>query len=214
MELFKRLSESMEAGSTVVMTVAKSENGMTVSVLPGNSLVKDAAKNKFIPICVTGTPEEIDEDFLNTVLRPIARANGLLSNIKDFEDSAKAAKEASEMEKKAKEEQKKVKDTFSEWFALSEKNYGEDKFKDALTCINNAEKIADKVPGGQVKVDAMRKKIQEALGEGTMFGAATEDKSDGQNVKLGSGSKPAAAPVPAAKPAEEKAEESETTEEE
>lgn len=202
----------MGAGTTVVITVAKSENGMTVSVMPGNNLVKDAAKNKFIPICVSGTPEEVDNDFLNTVLSPIARANGLLSNIKEFEDSAKAAKEASEMEKKAKEEQKKVKDTFSEWFALSEKNYGEDKFKDALTCINNAEKIADKVPGGQVKVDAMRKKIQEALGEGTMFGAATEDKSDGQNVKLGSGSKPAAAP--AAKPAEEKEEESETTEEE
>lgn len=212
MELFKRLSESMGVGSTVVMTVAKSENSITVSVLPGNSLVKDAAKNKFIPICVAGTPEEIDEDFLNTVLKPIARANGLLSNIKEFEDSAKAAKEASEMEKKAKEEQKKVRDTFSEWFALSEKNYGEDKFKDALTCINNAEKIADKVTGGQVKVDAMRKKIQEALGEGTMFGAATEDKSDGQNVKLGGSSKPAAAP--AAKPAEEKAEESEATEEE
>lgn len=204
----------MEAGSTVVMTVAKSENGMTVSVLPGNSLVKDAAKNKFIPICMTGTPEEIDESFLDTALRPIARANGLLSNIKDFEQSTIAAKAASEMEKKAKEEQKKVSSTFSDWLALAEKNYGEDKFKDAITCLNNAEKIADKVNGGQAKIDAMRKKIQEVLGEGTMFGAAKEDKSDGKNVKLNGNTKSAAAEKPAEKPAEETADESETTEEE
>ena len=225
MELFKKLSESMEVGSTVVMTVAKSENGMTVSVLPGNSLVKDTAKNKFIPICMTGSPEEIDEGFIETALRPIARANGLLSNIKAFEESAKAAKDASEMEKKAKEEQRKLNSMFSDWLALSEKNYGEDKFKDALTCIGNAEKIADKVSGGQGKVDAMRKKIQEALGEGTMFGACTEDKSDGKNVKLNGSSKPAATSTtekPAEKPAEgkaeepaeEAAEESETSEEE
>ena len=118
------------------------------------------------------------------------------------------------MEKKAKEEQKKLNSTFADWLALSEKNYGEDKFKDALTCIGNAEKIADKVNGGQAKVDAMRKKIQEALGEGTMFGAATEDKSDGKNVKLNGSTKPAAAPAPAEKPTEETEDESEKTEEE
>jgi len=184
----------MDAGSTIVMTVAKSESGITVSVLPGNSLVKDAAKNRFVPICMTGTPEEMDEDFLDTVLKPIARANGLLSNIKDFESSQESVKKASEMEKKAKEEQKKLSEEFSGWLALSEKNYSEDKFKDALTCINNAEKLADKVNGAPAKVDAMRKKINEALGEGTMFGAATEDKSDGKNVKLNGKAKATSVP--------------------
>ena len=51
------------------------------------------------------------------------------------------------------------------------------------------------------------------LGEGTMFGACTEDKSDGKNVKLNGSSKPAATST-TEKPAEETADESETTEEE
>ena len=174
----------MGEGSTITMTVAKSKNGMTVSVLPGNNLVKDAAKSKFVPINMTGTPEEIDEGFLGAIIAPVAKANGILTNMKDFEEAAEQAKKSSEMEKKAKEEQKKVGDEFSGWFALSEQNYGEDKYKDALTCIANAEKIADKVSGGPAKVEAMRKKIMEALGEGTMFGAAKDDVSDGKNVKL------------------------------
>ena len=200
MELFKKLSEVMADGSTLAITVAKNEKGLTVSVLPGNDLVKDAAKNKMVPIYLSGTAEEMDEGFLGVILQPVQKANGLLSSIKDFEEAQEEAKKASAMEQKAKDEQKKANEEFAGWLALAEQNFGEDKFKDALTCLDGAEKIAEKVNGGKTKVDAMRKKTMEALGEGTMFGAATEDKSDGKNVKLGKASKAAAAKT---EPAEE-----------
>ena len=175
MELFKKLSESMAEGTTIALTIAKSESGLAVSVLPGNSLVKDAAKNKFVPICLNGTAEEMDEGFLDTVLRPIAKANGLLSNIKDFEDAQEEAKKASEME-----------------------NFKENKFKDALTCLDGAHKYATTVAGSASKVDSLREKVKAALGEGSMFGAATEDMSDGKNVKPGKAAK--AAPAKAEEP--------------
>lgn len=185
MDLFKKLSESMAEGTTIALTIAKSESGLAVSVLPGNSLVKDAAKNKFVPICLNGTAEEMDEGFLDAVLQPIAKANGLLSNIKDFEDAQEEAKKASEMEKKAKEEAKKYADEFAAWMTIAEQNHSENKFKDSLTCLAGAEKVADKVKGGKEKVESLRKRVKEALGEGTMFGASTEDVSDGKNVKPG-----------------------------
>ncbi|MBR1526714.1 MAG: PRTRC system protein E [Prevotella sp.] len=203
MDLFKKLSEVMATDSTLAITVAKKENGLTVSVLPGNDLVKDAAKNKMVPICLSGTAEEMDEGFLGAVLQPVQKANGLLSSIKDFENAQEEAKKASAMEQKAKEEQKKVNEEFAGWLALAEKNYGEDKFKDTLTCLESAEKIAAKVNGGMAKVDAMKQKTMEALGEGTMFGAATEDKSDGKNVKLSKASKAAAAKTETAQEADE-----------
>jgi len=193
----------MATDSTLAITVAKKENGLTVSVLPGNDLVKDAAKNKMVPICLSGTAEEMDEGFLGAVLQPVQKANGLLSSIKDFENAQEEAKKASAMEQKAKEEQKKVNVEFACWLALAEKNYGEDKFKDTLTCLESAEKIAAKVNGGMAKVDAMKQKTMEALGEGTMFGAATEDKSDGKNVKLSKASKAAAAKTETAPEADE-----------
>lgn len=185
MDLFKKLSEVMGTGSTLTITVAKKETGLTVSVMPGNDLVKDAAKNKFVPICLSGTAEEMDEGFLEVILQPVQKANGLLSSIKDFEDAQEKAKKASAMEQKAKDEKKKANDDFSGWLALAKKNYSEDKFKDTLTCLDNAEKVAGKVSGGMAKIEAMRKKTKTALGEGLMFGSSTEDKSDGKNVKLG-----------------------------
>ena len=175
----------MAEGTTIALTIAKSESGLAVSVLPGNSLVKDAAKNKFVPICLTGTAEEMDEGFLDAVLQPIAKANGLLSNIKDFEDAQEEAKKASEMEKKAKDEAKKAQDEFNGWMALAEQNFKENKFKDALTCLDGAHKYATTVAGSATKVDTLRDKVKAALGEGSMFGAATEDMSDGKNVKPG-----------------------------
>ena len=207
MDLFKRLSESMVEGTTIAMTIAKTESGIVVSVLPGNSLVKDAAKNKFVPICLNGTPEEMDEGFLDKILKPIAKANGLLSNIKDFEEAQEEAKKASEMEKKAKEEAKKYADEFAGWMTIAEQNHSENKFKDSLTCLAGAEKVADKVKGGKEKVEALRKRVKEALGEGTMFGASAEDMSDGKNVK------PGKAPVKLAPKTEEPAEEIENEEE-
>lgn len=203
----------MANGSTLAITVAKKEDGLTVSVLPGNSLVKDAAKNKFVPICLKGTAEEMDEGFLSTILKPVEKAVGLLSNIKEFEDSQEAAKAASEMEKKAKEDAKKVTEEFNGWMAIADQNFKEDKYKDALTCLDGAEKLAAKVGGGMAKVDVLRKKVKEALGEGTMFGAATEDKSDGKNVKPGKATTAAtkpAAPAPAPATEEPAAEEDET----
>lgn len=195
MDLFKKLSGIMTEGSTLSITVAKSKSGLSVSVLPGNSLVKDTAKNKFVPIVLSGTADDMDEGFVDAISQPVAKANGLLANIKDFEQATEEAKNASEMEKKAKEEAKKLNENFGSWLALSEQNYGEHKFKDALTCIANAEKIAGKINGGITKVDAMRKKINEAMGEGSMFGAISDDKSDGKNVKLGKTVKAAAEPA-------------------
>ena len=193
----------MANGSTLAITVAKKEDGLTVSVLPGNSLVKDAAKNKFVPICLKGTAEEMDEGFLSTILKPVEKAIGLLSNIKEFEDAQEAAKAASEMEKKAKEDAKKTLEEFNGWMAIADQNFKEDKYKDALTCLDGADKLADKVAGGKVRVDALRKKVKEALGEGTMFGAATEDKSDGKNVKPGKATTTAKPAAPAPAPAKE-----------
>lgn len=202
----------MTKGSTLAITVAKTETGFTASVLPGNSLVKDQeAKNKFVPICVSGTAEEMDEGFIGAILKPVEKASGLLSTIKDFEASQEAAKAASAMEKALKEESKKASENFNAWLAIAEQNFKENKFKDALTCLEGAEKLAANVGGGMAKVDTLKKKVKEALGEGTMFGAATEDMSDGKNVKPGkAAAKPAAAPAPAA----QKVEEPETTEEE
>lgn len=184
MELFSKLSEIMANGSVVTITVAKKEEALVVSVLPGTSLVKDAALKKLQPLNIKGTAQELDEGFVDAISTPVAQVNKMFVDMKNFEDSQKAAKEASEMEKKAKDEAKNNKELFAKWIALAEQNLKECKYKDATTCAKNALKYADLVPGGHSKADGIIKKVSEESAGG-LFGAA-EDKSDGKNIKVAS----------------------------
>lgn len=182
MELFTKLSEIMGEGCTLTINIAKTENGMTVGVLPGNTLVKDAAKSKIVPLNINGTAEELDEGFVDAIIQPIAKTNGMFADIKAFEDSQEAAKKASEMEKKAAEEKKKNQENFSKWMALADQNFKESKFKDSITCAKNALKFADTVAGGHSKADSLIKKATESC-SGGLFGDS-DDKSDGKNIKI------------------------------
>ena len=182
MELFTKLSEIMGEGCTLTINIAKTENGMTVGVLPGNTLVKDAAKSKIVPLNINGTAEELDEGFVDAIISPIAKTNGMFADIKAFEEAQEAAKKASEMEKKANDEKKNKQDTFSKWMELADQNFKESKFKDAITCAKNALKFADNVPGGHSKADTLIKKATDSC-TGGLFGEP-DDKSDGKNIKI------------------------------
>ena len=182
MELFTKLSEIMGEGCTLTINIAKTENGMTVGVLPGNTLVKDAAKSKIVPLNINGTAEELDEGFVDAIISPIAKTNGMFADIKAFEEAQEEAKKASEMAKKASEMEKKNADLFTKWMALADKNFKESKFKDAITCAKNALKFADTVSGGQSKADTLIKKATDSS-TGGLFGDS-DDKSDGKNIKI------------------------------
>lgn len=181
MDLFTKLSEIMGEGCTLAINIAKTKEGMTVSVLPGNSLVKDAAKNKITPLNVSGTAEELDEGFVNAIIQPVASSAKMLVDMKSFEEGQAAAKAASEMEKKAKEEAAKNKELFGKWMELAEQNKKESKYKDAITCAQNALKVAGGVAGGKAKVDTFIQKCNEEA-SASLFG--DEDKSDGKNIKI------------------------------
>lgn len=181
MELFTKLSEIMGDGCTLAITIAKAKDGMTVSVLPGNSLVKDAAKNKIVPLNISGAADELDKGFVDAIMQPVASTSKMLVDMKSFEDAQQAAKEASEMEKKAKEQAAKDKELFGKWMELAEQNHKGSKFKDAIICAKNALKYAASVSGGNAKADAFIKQVNDESAQ-SLFGG--EDKSDGKNIKI------------------------------
>lgn len=182
MELFKTLSDVLGDGCTVNLTIAQKDGKMTVSVLPGNNIVKDTAKNNIIPLTVTGNPDELDAGFAALIAKPVAKATGLLSNMADYEKAADEAAAKSKMEADKKATEEKVKKEFAAWMALAETNLKENKFNDALTCAGQAEKIA-KDDASKTQVAQFRTKVEEASGVNSMFGAIA-DKSDGKNIKL------------------------------
>lgn len=182
MDLFKKLNEVLAEGMTLTITVAKKGEHMTATVLPGNSLVKDSAKNNIIPFTVSGTAEELDGGFIDAISAPIASTSGLLSNMADYEKAEAEAKQKSQMLAKQKEEAAKRKSDFDAYMKLSQTNLDEQKFKDAKTCLEAANALAN-TDEMKKKVADMETAITTASGANSIFGAIP-DKSDGKNVKI------------------------------
>ena len=188
MEFFKTIADFLQDGQQVQMAIRKSGDNIAVSILPDNRGVKDKAVENITPLVMSGTPEEFEEGFKDA-LKPLAAAQGLVSNIKEFEENTEKAKRESEMAKKLKDEAAKQKKEFNDLIALARKNKDEHKFKDARSILAKASALpsADKALIGKVM-----KEIDDAAGVGNMF-IQEEDKSDGLDLGTKSNNKPAEA---------------------
>ena len=177
MEFFKEIAEFLQDGQQVQMVIRKSGDNLAVSILPDNRGVKDKAVENITPLVMSGTPEEFETGFRES-LKPLAAAQGLMSNIKEFEENTEKARKESEMAKKLKDEASKQKKEFSDLVALARKNKDEHKFKDARSILAKAAALpsADKAIIGKVQME-----IDNAAGVGNMF-AQEEDKSDGKDL--------------------------------
>lgn len=181
MNLFKTLSEVLGNGCTATITIAQKDGIMTVGILPGNNLVKDGAKNKIVPLNVSGTPEELDEGFVDAIAEPVRKTAGLLVDMASYEQAAEEAKAKSKMEEEKKVAEVNRKKDYDGYVSLARTNLKEQKYRDALKCVESARKVA--LPSDKTALDTLTNEINTASGEGALFGPS-EDKSDGKNVSL------------------------------
>lgn len=181
MNFFKTLSEVLGEGCTATITIAQKDGIMTVGVLPGNNLVKDGAKNKIVPLNVSGTPEELDEGFIDAIAEPVRKTTGLLVDMASYEQAAEEAKAKSKMEEEKKVAEANRKKEYDGYVNLARTNLKEQKYRDALKCVELARKVA--LPTDKTTLDTLTNEINSASGQGALFGP-TDDKSDGKNVSL------------------------------
>ncbi len=171
----------MADGMQMTITLRKQGEELIASVMPCLTGVKDKAVENIVPLCVSGTPEELEEGFVDALRQGLPKATGLVANIKEYEDGLEAARKNSEMVKKAKEEKDKSKREFDGYIELARQNLKEDKFLDAKKCLDKAAAVKD---ADKVLIDKARKAVDDCSGAGSIFGGPI-DKSDGKNIVLG-----------------------------
>lgn len=188
MEFFKTIADFLQDGQQLQMAIRKSGKSIAVSILPDNRGVKDKAVENITPLVMSGTPEDFEEGFKDAI-KPLSQAQGLVSNIKEFEENTEKAKRESKMAKKLKDEAAKQKKEFNDLIALARKNNEEHKFKDARTVLAKASALPS---AEKAIIDKVSKEIDAKSGVGNLFGAE-EDLSDGKNLTPGAKT---AAPAP------------------
>ena len=185
MEFFKTIADFLQDGQQVTMAIRKSGDSIAVSILPDNRGVKDKAVENITPLVMSGSPADFEEGFADA-LKPLAEAQGLVSNIKEFEENTERAKKESEMAKKLKDEASKQKKEFNDLIALARKNKDEHKFKDARVVLAKAQALPS---AEKTIIDKVSKEIDDAAGVGNLFGGE-QDMSDGKELFVGSAPTP------------------------
>lgn len=107
MNFFKSLSEMVSDGTDLNITVRKTGDELTVSLLPKAQKLEDKAQNKIRPLVLSGTPEELDNGFVAAITDSVSKSVGLLSNMADYEASVKQAEKESKMKKEKEDREKK-----------------------------------------------------------------------------------------------------------
>lgn len=164
--MFKEIANLMAERDVVSLTLAKVNGKLTVSVIPTKTGLKDEAKNNLSPIVLTGTPEELDLEFINIVAQPIQKAAGILTNMETFEKSVEETQEKSKAITEAKKREDAEKKAFSEKFKKVETLFSEKKFADAAILLKQVSEMsgADKKQCENLKI-----KIENELNNGTLW---------------------------------------------
>ena len=155
MNLFQTLAELTGNQDAVTIVIQKTaDNRLAVSVRVNNTKVEDPAKAMIAPFVVSGTPEELDAEFVPLIAKPVEQSSGLQTSMENFEASQKVAqansKKAAEMKSKVNALKEKAKKSLQE----AEKLAKDKKYAEAVKVL---EKALAEAP------DESKKSIQTAI---------------------------------------------------
>lgn len=89
MKIFSTLSELLSTELTATIVIRNANGKMTV--ITNFTTEKGGVCDGLAPFTLKGTPEELDEGFLDAIKAPVETVSGLVSNIEAFQKSAQQA---------------------------------------------------------------------------------------------------------------------------
>lgn len=195
---FTQFNQLMTGNVDVTVVIRKSATGMTVSVLPKSNGLKDEAQNLIVPLTLSGTPEELDGGFFQTIAGPVRKVSGLLTNMAEFEKQAdKAAKESkAAKETKAKEtkEEKEKREKYERLVKKVDELVAAKNHKEAITVLGQAKAYANPQQMKEIEEKIMTQTAE--LNKGSLFGMEAFDQQPAPQPEL----QPQQRPVPQSRP--------------
>ena len=181
---FTSISQMMTESVDLTLVIRKANGQLTVSTLPKANGLRDEAANHIIPLTLTGTPEEMDAEFLQHIMQPIRKATGLISNMMEFEQQADKAAANSKAVKDAKaketKEEKEKREKYEKHMKKAEELIAAKNHKDAIAALQQARLYAK--ADDQKKVDEMISAQKKAMNQGSLFDMMEEAPAPAQQV--------------------------------
>ena len=177
--IFFKTIESMMNGVELQFNIIQKNDQLTVMVMP-KATIKDKAAGNIRPLIITGTADELDAGFLESITGAIATATGLMSNIVSFEAGADKLAKENEVEKKKAELDKKEKEVKTKKYTSLMAKYDtfkkDNKMKEAIGVLKQAKEFSTNA----ASIDKIIAECVAKLSQGSIFDATPleDDKTD------------------------------------
>lgn len=167
--IYGLLADSTEVG----INIKRVNDKLTVAVMPRHNELKERTTDSFIPLVASGTPEELDGGFANIMAAPVAKAVGIMTNLREFERQAEKAaakakpKAATEKVTKEAKEAKEKNDRLDKLMKRVDESVTARRFADAMALLKHALTIAPEERQEMVK--AKMQEVRRKSEEGSLF---------------------------------------------
>lgn len=174
---FQSIYQMITAGTDLNINIRKVDNSLSVAVMPRRNSLKEDTRQNMVPLVVNGTPAELDMGFLQTILQPIQRVQGLLANAENFEKQAEKATAQAKTSKaptvptESKEAREK-REKMEKLLKKADDAAAVKRFSEAMTWLRQARVLASAEK--QKEIDARMQEIQKLASEGSLFGMTEE----------------------------------------
>lgn len=168
---FQSIHQMIAAGTDLSINIKRVDNKLTVAVLPKRANLKDEAQQLMVPLILSGHPEELDAGFLQAIITPVQKAQGILTNLEIFEKQAQQAasqsKAAKATEEKESKEVKEKREKMEKLLKKAEEATAANRHSEAMMWLKQAKVLA--TPDRQKDIDAQMAAIQKKVSEGSLF---------------------------------------------
>ena len=173
---FEQINRIMGRDADLILTIRKTNDStLTVAAHARMNGLEDEAQHYIAPFTASGSPHELDTDFVSALTGPITHVQGLLINMKQYEKQLETARANSKAEKERKEkeakEAKEHKEICERHLKKADEQTAEGKYADALINLRQARLHATEE--GKKKIDTQIRAVQAKANQGTLFGAIT-----------------------------------------
>lgn len=168
---FQSIHQMIAAGTDLSINIKRVDNKLTVAVLPKRANLKDEAQQLMVPLILSGQPEELDTGFLQAIIAPIQKAQGILTNLETFEKQAQQvasqSKTAKATEAKEPKEVKEKREKMERLLKKAEEATAANRYSEAMMWFKQARALA--TPEKQQEIDTQMAVVQKKTSEGSLF---------------------------------------------
>ena len=184
---FQNIHRMIGQDPDLILTIRKTDNDtLTVAAHMTMKGLQDEARHFIAPFTASGTPQELDKEFIPAMSEPATRSQGLLMNMKHYERQLEIAQANSKAEKERKDKEtrelRERQQKSDKYRKKAEEQIAAGKLSEAMTNLRQARLYASEA--GKKTLDEQIGSLRARMSQGSLFTMTTGTSSSARPITI------------------------------